>query len=113
MVPTHAGETLLEHARAVLARLDRIERDMSGYAKGASGQVRLLCTASVLEESLAQDVADFLSLPAHRDLQVSWKSTTAGTSCRAFKPAQHRSGFAGMRWICKVWHRVRIAPTTS
>lgn len=71
MVPTQAGETLLEHARAVMARVERIERDMAGYAGGASGLVRLLCTASVLEESLAQDVADFLRVPAHRDIQVS------------------------------------------
>ena len=52
--PTEAGETLLEHARATLASPERIERDMSAYASGVKGQVRILATASVLAESLAE-----------------------------------------------------------
>ncbi len=68
--PTPAGETLLEHARAMLASAALIERDMSGYASGLKGQVRLLATASVMAESLADDVADFLKNPAHQDIQV-------------------------------------------
>jgi len=71
MVPTQAGETLLEHARAVMANLDSIERDMAGYAGGASGLVQVLCTASVLEESLAHDVAAFLQVKAHRHIHVT------------------------------------------
>ena len=71
VVPTPAGATLLEHARAVLAGVDRIGRDMAGYAGGARGLVRVLCTSSVLEESLAHDVADFLRQPAHGDIQVT------------------------------------------
>ena len=66
-----AGATLLEHARVVLAGVDRIGRDMAGYAGGARGLVRVLCTSSVLEESLAHDVADFLRQPAHGDIQVT------------------------------------------
>jgi DNA-binding transcriptional LysR family regulator len=44
---------------------------MAGYAGGARGLVRVLCTSSVLEESLAHDVADFLRQPAHGDIQVT------------------------------------------
>lgn len=36
--PTEAGETLLEHARAILASSDRIERDMSAYASGVKAR---------------------------------------------------------------------------
>lgn len=68
--PTPAGETLLEHARAILARADQIQRDMDSYAAGVKGQVKVLATASVLAESLADDVAAFLKDPAHRDIQV-------------------------------------------
>ena len=68
--PTPAGETLLEHARAMLASAGLIERDMAGYASGLKGQVRLLATASVMAESLADDVAAFLKNPAHHDIQV-------------------------------------------
>jgi len=68
--PTPAGETLLEHARSMLASADRIERDMAAYASGIKGQVRLLATASVMAGSLADDVAAFLKDPAHRDIRV-------------------------------------------
>ncbi|RYX93746.1 MAG: LysR family transcriptional regulator [Comamonadaceae bacterium] len=68
--PTAAGETLLEHARAMLASSALIERDMAGFASGLKGQVRVLATASVMAESLADDVAAFLKNPAHHDIQV-------------------------------------------
>eukprot|EP01036_Dinobryon_divergens_P048481 gene48481-65038_t len=34
VVPTPAGETLLEHARTMLASVGQIERDMAAYATG-------------------------------------------------------------------------------
>nr|WP_255593883.1 LysR family transcriptional regulator [Acidovorax sp. sic0104] len=71
VIPTPAGETLLEHARTMLASVGQIERDMAAYATGTRGHVRMLVTASVMAESLADDVAAFLQDPAHRDIQVS------------------------------------------
>lgn len=71
VVPTPAGETLLEHARTMLASAGQIERDMAAYATGTRGHVRMLVTASVMAESLADDVAAFLQDPAHRNIQIS------------------------------------------
>jgi len=68
--PTAAGQTLLEHARAMLDSAARIERDMGGYASGLRGQVRILASVSAMAESLADDVAAFLQLPAHGNIQV-------------------------------------------
>src|SRR5690554_6740359 len=68
--PTAAGETLLQHARAMLASADRIHRDMFSYAAGIKGQVRILASASVLAETLADDVASFLHMPDYRSIQV-------------------------------------------
>ncbi|MDB5872114.1 MAG: transcriptional regulator, LysR family-like protein [Ramlibacter sp.] len=68
--PTAAGQTLLEHARAMLDGAARIERDMGGYAAGLRGQVRILASVSAMAESLADDVAAFLQLPAHGNIQV-------------------------------------------
>jgi DNA-binding transcriptional LysR family regulator len=69
--PTAAGESLLEHARSILASADRITRDIAAYAHGVQGQVRILATASVMAESLADDVAAFLQAPAHQAIEVS------------------------------------------
>ena len=68
--PTAAGQTLLEHARAMLDSAARIERDMGGYAAGLRGQVRILASVSAMAESLADDVASFLQLPGHGNIQV-------------------------------------------
>lgn len=70
MEPTAAGQTLLEHARGMLASTELIARDMAAYASGTRGQVRLLATASVMAESLADDVAAFLQSPGHQDIQI-------------------------------------------
>lgn len=68
--PTAAGHSLLEHARGMLAGAVRIERDMQAYASGVRGQVRMLASASAMAESLADDVAAFLKIPAHASIQV-------------------------------------------
>ena len=68
--PTAAGQTLLEHARSMLDGASRIERDMTGYAAGLRGQVRILASVSAMAESLADDVAAFLQLPGHSNIQV-------------------------------------------
>jgi DNA-binding transcriptional LysR family regulator len=68
--PTAAGQTLLEHARAMLDGAARIERDMGGYAAGLRGQVRILASVSAMAESLADDVAAFLQQPANGNIQV-------------------------------------------
>jgi len=70
VAPTPAGETLLEHARAMLASADRIRRDMLSYASGVKGQVRVLATASVLAEKLPEDLAIFLQNPDYRNIQI-------------------------------------------
>jgi DNA-binding transcriptional LysR family regulator len=70
VVPTPAGQTLLEHARSMLDGAARIERDMESYVAGAHGQVRMLASISAMTESLAGDVAAFLNMRAHRSIQV-------------------------------------------
>lgn len=70
VVPTPAGETLLEHARSMLLSASRIERDMASHAAGIQGRVNLLATASVMAESLADEIAEFLKKPEHQNIQI-------------------------------------------
>lgn len=74
MVPTLAGETLLEHARAMLVSVGQIERDMAAFATGIRGHVRVLATASVLAESLAEDVAAFCRIPPTATSRSAWRN---------------------------------------
>jgi DNA-binding transcriptional LysR family regulator len=70
VAPTPAGETLLEHARAMLGRGERIRNDMASFSAGVKGRIRVLATASVLAERLADDLAEFLKNPDYRNIRV-------------------------------------------
>jgi len=105
--PTEAGETLLEHARAILASSERIERDMSAYASGVKGQVRILATASVLAESLAEDIADFLQAASHRNIRVDMEERVSQEVVRGV-----REGIAslGICWDAADFHGLERRP---
>lgn len=103
--PTAAGQTLLEHARSMLASAARIERDMEAYAAGGRGQVRILGSASAMAESLADDVASFLQQPAHANIQVDMEERISPEVVRGV-----REGTASLG-IC--WDAVDLGPLQS
>jgi DNA-binding transcriptional LysR family regulator len=70
VAPTPAGETFLEYARTMLGEALRADQAMAAYASGVLGHVRLLATASVMSESLADDIVEFMRLPAHASIKV-------------------------------------------
>ena len=90
--PTAAGQTLLEHAREMLATAARIERVMGGYATGVRGAVQVLASASVLAESLPDDIASFLSAPGHGDIQVSMDERTSTDIVRGVREGRASLG---------------------
>jgi len=67
--PTPAGEALLREAREVLRTLERMRSEVSEFATGAQGSVRVFASLSVLSESLPDDIAGFLA--QHRAIRVS------------------------------------------
>ena len=81
--PTPAGETLLEHARAMLGSADRAARDMAAFAAGVRGKVRLLASISSMAEFLPDDVAAFMQDPLHRDIQVDIEEALSSDIPRA------------------------------
>ncbi|PKO42446.1 MAG: LysR family transcriptional regulator [Betaproteobacteria bacterium HGW-Betaproteobacteria-3] len=83
--PTPAGQTLLEHASAMLASAERIGRDMAAYATGVRGQVRIVATASAIAESLPDDIAAFLADPAHRDIQIDIEERVSSLALQAVR----------------------------
>lgn len=58
--PTAAGQTLLRQAREVLSTMARMHAELSDFASGAQGSVRILAAPSVLAEDLADDIGAFL-----------------------------------------------------
>ncbi len=108
--PTAAGETLLEHARDMLASAQRIGVDMAAYATGVRGQVRLLATASVLAGSLADDVANFLQDPACADIRVDIQEQLSSEVVRGVREGR---AALGLCWDAADRHGLSSHPYRS
>ncbi len=67
--PTAAGETLLRQARDVLGAMERMHAELSDFATGVHGSVRVAASASVLAEHLPDDLGEFLA--RHPAVRVS------------------------------------------
>lgn len=67
--PTAAGQALLRQAREVLSTMARMHAELSDFATGAQGSVRILASPSVLAEDLAGDIGEFLK--RHPQVRVS------------------------------------------
>jgi Transcriptional regulator len=61
VVPTPAGRTLLQHARAMLAQAERLREDLGAYMGGLTGQIRILSNTNALTEFLPEALGAFLA----------------------------------------------------
>lgn len=59
MVLTQAGESLLHHARVTLLNVEKIAVDMTDFAQGVRGHVRMLANLSSIVEFLPDDLPAF------------------------------------------------------
>lgn len=59
--PTAAGEALLRQARDVLGQMERMHAELSEFATGVHGSVRVVASVSALAEQLPDDIAAFLA----------------------------------------------------
>jgi len=81
--PTPAGEAMLRQAREVLGLMDRMRGELSEFATGAHGSVRVLASLSVLSESLPDDIGGFLA--AHRTVRVSLEERVSSEIARGVR----------------------------
>lgn len=75
VVPTTAGETLVRYTRDLLRLLDRMEAEMSEYADGARGHVRIVANSSAIIQFLPGDLSNFKS--AYPDVRVALSEQTS------------------------------------
>ena len=61
VTPTPAGRTLLMHARTLLRDAARMREDLSAFAGGLSGEVKLLANTNALTEFLPEALGLFLA----------------------------------------------------
>jgi DNA-binding transcriptional LysR family regulator len=91
--PTAAGEALLRQAREVLSTMARMRAELSDFATGAQGSVRVVAAPSVLAEDLADDIGAFLAL--HPKVRVSLDERL---SSEIVKAVREGSADLGVLW---------------
>ncbi|MBS0607874.1 MAG: LysR family transcriptional regulator [Proteobacteria bacterium] len=65
---TPAGESLLHHARTVLFGLERMQGELSEYAEGVRGHVRMHANISAIVQFLPEDLGSFAR--AHSQIKI-------------------------------------------
>jgi len=83
IAPTPAGEALLRQARDVLNALERMRAELSEFASGAHGSVRVFASLSVLSESLPDDIGAFLG--RHRTVRVALEERVSSEIVRGVR----------------------------
>ncbi|SFL48366.1 LysR substrate-binding domain-containing protein [Methylorubrum salsuginis] len=73
--PTQAGRTLLTHTRELLAQIERMQGDLSVFAGGAVGQIRVLSNTNALTEFLPEALSAYLAL--HTGVSVDIEERTS------------------------------------
>lgn len=110
VMPTPAGEALLEHSRAMLSAATRIAQDVASFGGGLRGQVRLLATVSSIAEKLPDDVAAFMQQPEHRQIQVDIEENLSRDIVRRVREG---SASLGVLWDATNLEGLKHAPYRS
>jgi DNA-binding transcriptional LysR family regulator len=76
MALTPAGEALLHHARLTLLNVEKIAVELSEYAQGVRGHVRMLANLSAIVQFLPEDLSAFFA--AHELLRVDLQERPSG-----------------------------------
>lgn len=69
-IPTPVGEALAEHARQIFRLVEGIRIDLSEFAEGAKGHVRISAVPSALAGFLAVELKDFAAMHPRIDIEI-------------------------------------------
>jgi DNA-binding transcriptional LysR family regulator len=72
-----AGECLADHARLILAQVERMNGDLGTFARGLAGSVRLQSNTSALSEHLPRVLAAFLRANPTINIEVEERESIA------------------------------------
>jgi DNA-binding transcriptional LysR family regulator len=77
VAPTPAGTALLHHARQVLRGIEKMQAELTEYAEGVRGHIRVLANVSSIVEFLPSDVSAFLASHPSVRLDLQERVSTA------------------------------------
>ncbi len=80
---TPAGESLLHHARSVLFSLEKMQGELSEYADGVRGHVRIHASISAIVQFLPEDLGSFTR--AHGQVKIDLEEHLSAEVVRAVR----------------------------
>lgn len=83
---TPAGQSLLRHARIVLAQMEQLRGAMQEHGRGIKGHLRVYASATAMAEFLPNVMQSFLS--SHPDVNVDLKERMSADIVRAVAEGQ-------------------------
>jgi DNA-binding transcriptional LysR family regulator len=101
--PTAAGEALLRQARDVLGAMERMRAEISEFATGVQGSVRVMASVSALAERLPDDIASFLA--RYKSVRVSLDE---GVSSEIVRAVREGTADVGVLWDAGVAVGLRV-----
>ncbi|HVT30934.1 MAG TPA: LysR substrate-binding domain-containing protein [Lacipirellulaceae bacterium] len=84
--PTPAGIALAEHARRMIEQAEKLQADLSDYAKGVKGHIRIKANTSAITQFLPDDLAAFaINYP---DVKFELEESRSGEAAQALREGQ-------------------------
>ncbi|MBA2672220.1 LysR family transcriptional regulator [Ramlibacter sp.] len=80
---TAAGETFLRHARSLLFSLDKMQAELSEYAEGVRGHVRIHANISAILQFLPEDLGGFVA--KHEEVKIDLEEHVSSDIVRAVR----------------------------
>jgi DNA-binding transcriptional LysR family regulator len=93
---TPAGESLLHHARSVLFSLEKMQGELSEYADGVRGHVRVHASISAIVQFLPEDLGAFIG--QHPEIKIDLEEHLSTEVVRAVQEGAADLG------ICNIAH---------
>lgn len=106
--PTAAGQALLRQAREVLSAMARLQAELSEFASGVQGSVRVVATPAVLAEGLGEDIGAFLA--RHPAVRVSLDEHVSRETVRSVREG---AAEVGVLWDAIDLSGLQVVPYRS
>jgi DNA-binding transcriptional LysR family regulator len=93
VTPTPAGEALLQHARALLHSVEKMQGELSEYALGIRGHIHIYASISAIVEFLPDDISAFMKL--HDNIRIDLEERV---SKQVVRTVEENSTAIGVCW---------------
>ena len=105
---TPAGQALLHHARSVLYGLEKMQGELSEYADGVRGHVRVHASISAIVQFLPEDLGSFVR--QHPEVKIDLEEHLSSDVLRAVQEGAADIGICNASAVGQGAHALQLQP---